>query len=64
MHNSILLTCLMLVSLILPDIISVMTSQFATVDAELKYYKYFGEDLLKYRSQLIENIKMRYLDLF
>ncbi len=60
MHSSIYLTILIVISLILPDFISLFTQNFAFIDAELKYYKYIGDDLLKYKKSLVESLKLKY----
>lgn len=60
MHSSIYLTVLIVLSLILPDFINLVTSNFSAIDAELKYYKNVGDDLLKYKESLVESLKAKY----
>lgn len=50
MHRSVYLTFLVLISLLLPDMVSVISSNFVTLDAEIKFHKYLGEDIIKYRT--------------
>lgn len=64
MHSSLILTVLVLFSIILPDLVNIITSNFTVVDAELKYYKFVGSDINKQKNKLVENLKMRYVNFF
>ncbi|EAS02450.2 transmembrane protein, putative (macronuclear) [Tetrahymena thermophila SB210] len=60
MHSSIYLTVLVVLSLILPDFINLVTSNFSIIDAELKYYRNMGDELQKYKESLVESLKAKY----
>ncbi len=64
MNSSVFLTILVFISLVLPDIITVISSNFTIADAELSYYQHINNNLLSKRSQLVDTLKDRYIEIF
>jgi len=44
MHSSVFLTILVVLSLAMPDFVSLVTSNFSVVEAELLYYKRVADE--------------------
>lgn len=64
MHSSVFLTILVVLSLAMPDFVSLVTSNFSVVEAELLYYKRVADEAERYKNSLVESLKYTFDGLY